>query len=190
MVDMSGAAKAKSDQLNFIDLGINGEIVITVESVSYDENRLQQKIWVYYAGCNNRPYKPSVGMGRVLLGAWGKNDDEWIGKSMKLYGDQSVTFGKGEVGGIRIRALTDIPAQGYTAFIQKNRNTRTKQTIPLLKLERPMYPEAEFNKNLPAMKERISNGKMTVDQVIAHCNKTGLLSDNQIAQLNNNDIEL
>lgn len=183
MANMSGAAKAKSDQLNFIDLGINGEITITVESVSYDENRPQQKVWVYYAGCNNRPYKPSVGMIRVLLGAWGEDDQDWVGKSMKLYGEQSVTFGKGEVGGIRIRSLSHIDKNGYTAFIQKNRNVRTKQTIPLLIVEPVYYNEQQFANDLPAMKEAISSGTMTVEQVIARCNSIAQLNDAQIAQL-------
>jgi len=135
MIDMSAAMKAKSDQLNFVDLGVDGELLITIEHINYEETRDQQKVWIYYEGCNNRPYKPSLGMIRVLIGAWGADGDTWVRKSILLYGEKAVTFGKGEVGGIRIRSLSDIPKEGYTAFIQKNKRVRVKQTIPLLIIE-------------------------------------------------------
>lgn len=145
MIDLSNAMKAKSDQLNFVDLGTDGELLITIEHVNYEESRDQQKVWIYYEGCNNRPYKPSLGMVRVLIGAWGKDGDTWPKKSILLYGEKAVTFGKGEVGGIRIRSLSDIPKEGYTAFIQKNKRVRVKQTIPLLVVEAPKPPQPTEN---------------------------------------------
>jgi hypothetical protein len=145
MIDLSNAMKAKSDQLNFVDLGTDGELLITIEHVNYEESRDQQKVWIYYEGCNNRPYKPSLGMVRVLIGAWGKDGDTWPKKSILLYGEKAVTFGKGEVGGIRIRSLSDIPKEGYTAFIQKNKRVRVKQTIPLLVIEAPKPTADDLN---------------------------------------------
>lgn len=152
MIDLSNAMKAKSDQLNFVDLGTDGEILITIEHVNYEESRDQQKVWIYYEGCNNRPYKPSLGMVRVLIGAWGKDGDTWPRKKILLYGEKAVTFGKGEVGGIRIRSLSDIPKEGYTAFIQKNKRVRVKQTIPLLVIEAPK-PTPEDQAWLDAIKQ-------------------------------------
>ena len=145
MLDVSGAMKAKSDQLNFVDLGVNGELLITIDYIDYAESREQQQIWIYYQGCNKRPYKPSVGMGRLLVGAWGKDADKWVGKQILLYGEKEVTFGKGEVGGIRIRALSDVPKEGYVGFVQKNKRVRTRQTIPLLVVEADPITENDQN---------------------------------------------
>lgn len=181
MASVAQAMKAKSDQLNFIDIG-ETEIIITVESAIV--NNTDQPVSVFYAGCNNRPYKPSKGMLRILAGAWGDDTDGWIGKSIKLFGDGSVMWAGKEVGGLRIVALSHIDKKGYTAFIQKNKATRTKQTIPLLIIEIPMYSDDQFNKDMPAMKAAIESGKSTIDKVIAHCSKFGKLSDAQIAQLN------
>lgn len=181
MASVSQAMKAKSDQLNFIDIG-ESEIIITIESAIV--NNTDQPVSIFYSGCNNRPYKPSKGMLRILAGAWGDDTDSWIGKSIQLFGDKTVRWAGQEVGGLRIKALSDIPKAGYTAFIQKNKATRTKQTIPLLKIEMPMYSDDQFNKDMPAMKSAIESGKSTVDQVIAHCSKFGKLSDSQVSRLN------
>lgn len=143
MANVSQAMKAKSDQLNYVDIG-ESEIIIKIEAVKVI-NAPQQPVSIYYEGCNNRPYKPSKGMIRVIAGAWGEESDCWLGKSLKLYGDKTVTFGGGEVGGIRIHSMSDIAKEGYTAFIQKNKQVRVKQTIPLLVIEPPKPAEPTEN---------------------------------------------
>tara|TARA_R110000851_G_scaffold1054_2_gene3677 strand:+ start:611 stop:1153 length:543 start_codon:yes stop_codon:yes gene_type:complete len=178
MANVQQAMKAKSDQLNYVDIG-EGEITIQIESVQVT-NSDQQPVFVYYVGCNNRPYKPSKGMIRVLAGAWGEESDMWIGKSLKLFGDSTVTFGKGEVGGIRIRSMSHVAPHGYTAFIQKNRSTRVKQTIPLLIVEPVYYDEARFNSELPAMLDAIKSESMTAQDIINQCAN---LSDDQVKRL-------
>lgn len=134
MASVIDAMKAKSDQLNFVDIGAGGELVIFIERVVVTGGN-EQTVHVHYSGCDNRPYKPSKGMIRLLAGAWGDDGDLWVGKSLKLFGDGSVTWGGGEVGGIRIAAMSDIDSAGYTAYIQKNRKVRVKQTIPLLAVD-------------------------------------------------------
>lgn len=168
MANVSQAMKAKSDQLNYIDIG-EGEITIRIESVTVT-NSDQQPVFVYYEGCNNRPYKPSKGMIRVLAGAWGEESDCWVGKSLKLFGDASVTFGKGAVGGLRIRAMSDIPKDGYTAFIQKNRSVRVKQTVPLLVVEPIFYSDELFSNDCVAMADAIYNKSETVESITKQWN--------------------
>jgi len=177
MANVSQAMKAKSDQLNYIDIG-ESEITIKIESVAVT-NSDQQPVFVYYEGCNNRPYRPSKGMIRLLAGAWGEESDCWVGKSLKLFGDASVTFGKGAVGGLRIRAMSDISKDGYTAFIQKNRSVRVKQTIPLLIVEPAHYPDDQFSNDVGAMSEAIKSGSETVEGIAKQWN----LSPSQIEQL-------
>ena len=180
MANLSGAFAPKSDQLNFMDFG-NREIVITIERVEYRANDQSQRVWIYYDGCNNKPYKPSVGMGRLLLDAWGDDDSLWVGRSLKLYGDSTVTFGKGEVGGIRIRAMSHISPDGFTGFIQKNRTIRVKQTIPLLVVEPVYYDNDRFEVELPAMVDAVKNGSMTIEDINAQCG----LSPEQLSRLKN-----
>jgi hypothetical protein len=47
-------------------------------------------------------------MRRVLVAAWGPDGNAFIGRSMTLYLDRSVTFGGDQVGGIRISHLSHI----------------------------------------------------------------------------------
>lgn len=177
MASVQQAMKAKSDQLNFIDISDGSEPILHVESVVVTNS--DQPIAIHYVGCNGRPYKPAKCMIRVLAGAWGDESDLWVGKYIKVFGDPTVTWAGAEQGGIRIRALSDIPKQGYTAFIQKNRSTRVKQTIPYLDMS---YPTELFKEKLPAMKTAIEGG-MSVEDVIARCSQTGILSDEQIKEL-------
>lgn len=168
MANVSQAMKAKSDQLNYIDIG-EGEILITIENVQVT-NSDQQPVFVFYQGCNNRPYKPSKGMIRLMAGAWGEESDAWIGKSLKLFGDATVRFGKGEVGGLRIRSMSDIPQAGYTAFIQKNRSVRVKQTIPLLVIEVQYFSDEQFTNDSPHMITALKAGNDNIENITKQCN--------------------
>lgn len=179
MASVIDAMKAKSDQLNFVDIGADAELIILIERVVVTGGN-EQAVHVHYTGCENRPYKPSKGMIRLLAGAWGDDGDAWVGKTLKLFGDGSVTWAGGEVGGIRIAAMSHIGNQGYTAYIQKNRKTRVKQTIPLLIVEPVYYDEARFNSELPAMLDAIKNESMTMQDIINQCSN---LSDEQINRL-------
>ena len=65
-----------------------------------------------------------------------------------------------------------------------NRKKRIALRIEMLPEDSlPPYPEEKFLSALPAMKQAMEDGKMTLQQVIAQCQKTGNLSDSQIARL-------
>jgi hypothetical protein len=121
--------QAKSDQLNFVDIGTS-EITLFVVGVTVTNS--DQPVSVYYGGCDNRPYKPSKGMIRVLSEAWGDEADNWVGKYIKLYGEPTVKWAGKEVGGLRIRALSDICENGFDVFVALNRSTRRKTHIDFL----------------------------------------------------------
>ena len=133
MANVKQAMQPKSDQLNYVDVG-NGSLIALIERVDVT-NSDQQPVIVHFAGCNGKPYKPNKGMIRVLAGAWGEDSDNWIGKTIKIAGDPTVKWGGEEIGGLVVGALSDIPTGGYTAYIQKNKRVRVKQTIPLFKPE-------------------------------------------------------
>ena len=133
MANVKKAMQSKSDQLNYVDVG-EGSLIALIENV-HVTNSDQQPVTVTFAGCNGKPYKPNKGMIRVLAGAWGEETDCWVGKTIKIVGDPTVTWGGEAIGGLVVGALSDVDPKGYTAYIQKNKRVRVKKTIPLLVVE-------------------------------------------------------
>jgi len=178
--DVSFALEAKSDQLNAVDI-MGAEPVIRIREVKVRKG--EQPVSVYFDGDNNRPWKPSKGMLRILAGAWGRDSSAWVGKFAKLFFEPTVKYGGKEVGGIRIRALSDIDERGLTFALTLNRQQREPYLVPLLKVEAKAYPDEKFKEALPKMKQAMWDNKMTLQQVIAQCQKTGQLSAEQLKAL-------
>jgi hypothetical protein len=180
MTDISFAMEAKSDQLNAPDIMGNDRIIkITRVNVVKGD----QPISVYFDGDHNRPWKPSKGMVRILAAAWSTESANWVGKSVQLYFDDTVKWAGKEVGGIRIRAMSDIPQNGLKVMVTLNRQQRNAHVIDFLNTERPMYPEDKFSEALPAMVKAMFDGKMTLQQVISRLQQTGDLTDDQFNKL-------
>jgi len=180
MTDLSFALEAKSDQLNAVDI-MGAEPVIRVREVSVKKG--EQPVSVYFDGDNNRPWKPSKGMLRILAGAWGRDSAAWVGKHAQLYFEPTVRYAGQEVGGIRVRALSDIDKRGLTFALAINKQKREPYHVPLLVVQTAEYPSDRFAKALPVMAEKMRAGEMTLQQVIAQCQKTGQLSAEQLAAL-------
>jgi hypothetical protein len=104
--DIRSTIIPRSDQLNFDQL-ILGPVVVTVTHVT--AGNAEQPIVVHYEGENGRPYKPGLTMRRILALGWGSDSEQWVGRSMELYGDPTIRFGKETVGGIRISRMSHIP---------------------------------------------------------------------------------
>lgn len=180
MTDISFALEAKSNQLNAIDImGCNRVIKIREVRVTKSD----QPVAVYFDGDNNRPWFPSKGMRRILAGAWGQESDNWIGKFAELYFEPSVMYAGKEVGGIRIKALSDIDQRGLQFSLTINRQKREPYHVPLLSVVVAEYPDDKFKKALPAMAAKMESHEMTLQQVIAQCQKTGQLTQEQVKQL-------
>lgn len=180
MSDIGFALEAKSDQLNYDDIA-DTEVVITIAEVRVRKG--DQPVWVYFHGCNNRPWKPSKGMLRLIATAWGRDSSQWVGKSIKLYGDKSVKWAGKEIGGIRIRALSHISTNGISAMLTVARGKRNEFKVQYLDMTRPVYDQAKFDAALPAMVEQISSGKMSIEQVVSRCQQTGDLTTDQLQTL-------
>ena len=182
MTDVSFALEAKSDQLNAVDI-VGAEPVIKIRKVDVRDTK-DQPVWVYYEGDNGRPWKPSKGMLRILAAGWGRDSSAWEGKRAQLYFEPTVKYAGEEVGGIQIKGMSDIDANGMTCVITINRQKRKPYTVQCLPPEsEEYYPQAKFDKALPAMREKMHSGDMTLQQVIAQCQKTGRLTPDQIEQL-------
>lgn len=182
MTDVSFALEAKSDQLNAVDI-IGAEPVLKIRQVSVRDTQ-DQPIWIYYEGDNGRPWKPSKGMLRILAAAWGRDSSQWEGGRVQVYFEPSVKYAGEEVGGIRIKALSGIDQNGMTCTITINRQKRQPYRVECLQAEtEQFYPQDKFDKALPKMTEMMQSGDMSLQQVIAQCQKTGRLTDEQIQQL-------
>ena len=181
MANFMQTLEAKSDQLNATDImGI--DLVIRIRKADLTGSK-EQPLAIYFDGDNNRPWKPSKGMRRVLAAGWGAETDNLIGKSVKLHFDVSVKYAGKEVGGIRVKGMSDIDQRGIVVVEAINRQQRVPVHVEWLDTSLPPYPSERFEKALPVMAEKMKAGEMTLQQVIAKCQQTGQLSTGQLQKL-------
>ncbi len=182
MASLSQTIKAKSDQLNADDI-VGAEPILIIEKAVLT-NDAQQPVSIYYQGCNNRPYKPSLGMRRAIAFAWGADTDFdlFVGRALQVYREGTVKWAGKEAGGIRIKAMSHIDKK-ITMTIPVARNKREPIVIDVLNIEKPAYPEEKFNRGFPAIERSLKERKMTAPQVIAQCQKTGLLTQEQVERI-------
>lgn len=140
MNDLTPTIVPKSDQMNADDLiGRNVTIEITKVSVSVDP---AQPVSVNYKGDNGKPYKPCKSMRRVLVSVWGGDGNAYVGRKLTLYRDDRVTFGKDQVGGIRISHMSHID-KPKTLALTATRGSRKPFTVQPLGKVAPVVIEAE-----------------------------------------------
>lgn len=106
MTDLMKTIEPKSDQLNFDDFIGDETKTITITGVKIVNT--DQPIELHSAEYPGRPFKPGLTCRRILIGLWGKSAAGWEGRSLTLYGDPEVKFGKQKVGGIRISHASNI----------------------------------------------------------------------------------
>lgn len=155
-IDISKTIEPKSDQLNADDL-IGGAKTIKITAVKAIDAEAQP-VSIYFEGDNNKPYKPSKGMRRVLVALWGADAKVFIGRSLTLYRDDEVRFGGVEVGGIRISHASHI-----------NEPTRVLETISKGKRRPVTIDVLKTAKNkitdIKKAKEAIDKGTYTFEQI-------------------------
>jgi len=177
----------KSDQANADDLIA---APLTVKILAVKQGDKDSPVWIITSGFDGRPWKPCKSMRRVLIAAWGEYGSQWVGKSVTLFCDPEVMYGGVKVGGIRISHMSDIKADmvlSLTATRGKRKpyTVRVMQSAPAQQAPAAEYPADQFAAKLPAMRQAIADGKMTADQVIARCEQTGKLTDEQKAAITN-----
>ena len=157
----------KSDQLNADDL-IAGSKTIKISQIKvYD--REVQPVEISYEGDEGKPYKPSLGMRRVLVQLWGEDEQIYIGRSLTLYRNDSVKFGGYEVGGIRISHASDIK-EPTRVLETVAKGKRQPITINPLKIAKKKLTDLE------GAKKAITDKKVTLDKLKAKFD----LTDEQI----------
>jgi len=130
MIDMKPTVIPKSDQLNSDDFigGATRTIKITgVRVVSKD-----QPVSISFDGDKGKPYKPCVSMTRVMIMVWGDDGEKYIGQSMTLFSDPSVTWAGKAVGGIRISHMTGLREKRVMQLTATKGNKKPYTVDPLI----------------------------------------------------------
>jgi hypothetical protein len=140
MADITKTTETKSNQLNSDDM--KDDMVINITKVDVKDNG-DQPVSVFFEGDNGKPWKPCKTMRKVLKGVWGKETDNYIGGSIKLYVDPRVKFGKEEVGGIRIKAMSRIEKKVSLALITASGRKSIFLIEPLMIPEPKPEPKPE-----------------------------------------------
>jgi len=136
-MDLTNTIIPKSNQLNADDFLAMGSLTIKITEVK-GSTEPQQPVVIHYEGDNGKPYLPGKSMRRVLVGAWGKDSKNYIGRSLTLYRDDNVVFAGVNVGGIRIAAMSHID-KPITMALTASKASRKPFTV------QPLVPSATAN---------------------------------------------
>jgi len=178
--DISDTILAKSDQLNADDL-ISAPRTILITSVT--KGNAESPVIIRYEGDSNRPFKPCKTVRRILSLGWGVMANTWAGKSVTLYNEPSVIYAGKAIGGIRIKAMSDIPKR-ITVLLSTTRGKKSEHIIDILQAQiKPMYDPEKFTQVFDAMAKQVESGKMTHEQIINKCEVTGRLTEEQKQQV-------
>ena len=128
-MDISDTIIPRSDQLNFDDVAVT-PITATVTEVK--RGNAEQPVEIHLAETPGRPFKPSKSMRRVLVAAWGKDAQQYVGRRLTLFGDPHVKWAGQEVGGIRISHLSHLsqPLRVALTVTRGKREPYTVQPLP------------------------------------------------------------
>lgn len=146
---------AKSDQLNADDL-IGGDLTIKITAVKVLDTQDQPAI-INYEGDNGKPFKPCKTVRKLIMHAWGKDERNFVGRSMRLYRDPTVKWAGEEVGGIRLRALSHIDRR-LTISLQISKGRKIPIAVDVLKPDAPAFTEAQLQAALNMLTEAARQG--------------------------------
>ncbi|MGY2734923.1 hypothetical protein [Sphingomonas sp. UYP23] len=128
MNDMSSTIVAKSDQINAADL-IGNPRTITVKEVRIKAGD-DQPVSVLIEG-DNKAFRPCKGVRRLMVRVWGADASQYIGRSMTLFCDPSVTWAGKEEGGIRVSHMSGLDEQIVEYMRTSRAATKPYKILPL-----------------------------------------------------------
>lgn len=102
-MDLTKTVEPNSAQVNAEDF-LSGPQTFTITGV--EAGTSEQPVFIHLAELPDRTYRPSKSMRRVLVAAWGKEADAYVGRRLTLYRDPDVKFGGSAVGGIKISHMS------------------------------------------------------------------------------------
>lgn len=140
MNDMSATIVAKSDQINAADLiGISRTITIREVRIKAGDD---QPVTIMIEG-DKKAFRPCKGVRRLLVRVWGPDANKYIGQSMTLYCDPTVTWAGKEEGGIRVSHMTGLDEKIIEYMRTSREKTKPYEILPLVvEQQRPPSDEA------------------------------------------------
>lgn len=134
MSDISETLISKSDQINADDL-IGSTVTITVQRVVVKKGE-QQPLDIHTHETPGKAYRPSLSMRRVIAEVWGTESSQWTGRSMTLFRNPDIKFGKEKVGGIEISHMSHIQ-QPTTVALLRGKGRKLPFTVQPLQVVPP-----------------------------------------------------
>lgn len=132
-MDISETLAPDSQQLDAIEL-VNAPRTFRIERVSKGPD--DQPVQIHLEGFP-RPWRPGKSMRRVLAACWGTDASVYVGRSVRLYCDESVMFGKERVMGTRIEALSHIDGVKSVPLLVSRGKSAMFTVQPLTEAPRP-----------------------------------------------------
>lgn len=133
MTDVTKAISPKSDQQNADDF-MTGPKTVRITEVKV-ASAAEQPVWVYFDGCDNKPWKPSKTSLRCLASIWGADSSKWVGLHCTLYNDPEVQWGGMKVGGIRVSHMEGLDSP-RTLMLTKTRGKKGATVIKPLVVDK------------------------------------------------------
>lgn len=133
IMDISDTTQPRSDQMNHDDV-VFAPLTVTVSEVRRGSD--DQPVELHLAEYPGRPFKPSKTVRRVLIAAWGKEADAYVGRRLTLVSDPTVTWGGSAVGGIRVSQMSDLE-KPLTIPLTISRGKRKNVTVTPLPAAAP-----------------------------------------------------
>lgn len=130
MNDMTATIVAKSDQINASDL-IGAPRTVTVREVRIKAGD-DQPVSILIEG-DNKAFRPCKGVRRLLVRVWGPDATKYIGQSMTLFCDPTVTWAGKPEGGIRVSHMTGLDEK-IVEFMRTSREKTKPYTVEPLAL--------------------------------------------------------
>lgn len=105
-LDISDTLLANSNQLNAVDI-MGAPATVQITHAARQNDPKQPLVLTITGGF--KPFLPCKTVRRILTEAWTADAARWVGKWMVLYREPSVVYAGEEVGGVRVKALSDFP---------------------------------------------------------------------------------
>ena len=141
MLDVTPLTAPKVDQLTADHL-VGGPMIGTITGArathANDKDCIELTLDSFHL-----PWRPCKTMIRLLASVWGPDASTWPGRTVRLFRDPTVKFGKDTLGGVRINGLSHIPAS-FEASVTITKGQRKPYRVErLAPTVDPLAPVAE-----------------------------------------------
>ena len=107
MNDIAPTLVGDSNQLSKSDL-MDGPQTFTVSRVDINLSDKKRPTTIHLVEAPGKPYKPSLGMRKLIAKGWGKSSKAYIGRRLTLFHNPDVLWQGKREGGVEVCAMSDI----------------------------------------------------------------------------------